>query len=156
MLIVFKRPPVAAPSKTVLCKEAIDQVLVGDFVFETTLTIGVGTSCFRLDDERTVFTSLHVGIVKRIDVDGHTESMSRKFLATVDNPITEARCVVGLHGQFVIGIVVVDGTYTLDGVSLAVEFVEDFAQVVGDSFIADDFSLSCVSFEVDVQYVDQP
>ena len=150
MLVVFKRLPVAAPSKTVLCEEAVDQVLVGDLVFETTLAIGVGTSCFRLDDECAVFAPLHVGIVEGVDVDGHTESVSRKLIRTINDTITEARRVVGLHRQFIIGVVVVDGTYTLDGVSLAVEFVEDFAQVVGDSFIADDFSLSCVSLEVNM------
>ena len=150
MLIVFKRPPVAAPGESVLCKEAIDQVLVGDLVFETTLAIGVGTSCFRLDDECAVFTPFHVGIVERVDVDGHTEGVSRKLIRTINDTITEARRVVGLHRQFIIGVVVVDGTYTLDGVSLAVEFVEDFAQVVGDSLVADDFSLSCVSLEVNM------
>ena len=155
MLIVFKRPPVAAPGESVLCKEAIDQVLVGDLVFETTLAIGVGTSCFRLDDECAVFAPFHVGIIEGVDVDGHTEGVSRKLIRTINDPIAEARRVVGLHRQFIIGVVVVDGTYTLDGVSLTVEFVEDFAQVVGDSLVADDLSLSCISLEVDVQYVDQ-
>ena len=150
MLIVFKRPPVAAPNESVLCKEAIGQVLVGDLVFETTLAVGVGTSCFRLDDERTVFAPLHVGIIERIDVNSHTKGMGRKFLAAVDNPIAEARCVVGLHRQFIIGVVVVDGTYTLDGISLVVELLEDFAQVVGDRLVTDDFSLSCISLEIDV------
>ena len=152
MLVVFLGIPVTSPTETMLYEETIRKVASSYFIGEQGPAIDIRLSRRRLHLERAVLLARDAGIVERIDVDGHSAGMLRQLVATCYLSIAVARRVVGLHGAFVVVIILGDGSDALDGVFGPVERSKDFTQVASDVLVADDGALMRHPIAVDVFY----
>ena len=66
----------------------------------------------------------------------------------------EGRGVVVLHGQLVVGVVLVHQADLLDGIARLVELPEDVQHVLGDVVVDDHFALARLAVQVHVQHVE--
>ena len=79
VLIILHCLPVASPSETVFAEKTTAEVAAIYLVFILALAVEIWLAGSGFDDSLAVAQCLGVGIVERIDVDGHAHAVLRHF-----------------------------------------------------------------------------
>ena len=138
MLIVLAVSPVAAPSEAVGFEEFHAEVGGGQFEGKGFRAVGIVSSRSGIDARSA---SRDMRIVERVDVDGEPLSVFREFAASRHAAEVEARRVVRLHGERVVGAEIIDEAYLRNRIAGAEKFSENLEKVVGDAAVADNLAV---------------
>lgn len=147
VLIVFTGTPCATPSKSMLNKEAIAEViavndLLGVFgiLFFQYFAISRGRESRSGFDYGLAVAHSNVGIVQRIDIYSHASSMLANGLSAAHHAVVKAGGIVGGHALLIIPIVLVDEPHPGNNIMLLEEFLENLQQVFRNSLVANQFA----------------
>ena len=124
MLVVFHRPPRAAPDEAVLEEQTVTKVAFHNLIAIVLFPVNIWLGIRRLNNCLPV-TIADVWVVERVDVDGEASGMIGELLGVWDITIAETTSVVVAHLSFVISVVFVSQTYVLDRVVVSIELTED-------------------------------
>lgn len=150
MLVVLDGIPVTSPLEPMFHEQAVAEVALRDLVLELLLTVDIGLTCSRLDEDGTVLLPAYTRVVERIDIDGKTTGMVRELGTALYDTIAIARCIIVAHRGLVVIPILGDGAHTLDRIFRLVKLREDFLQVLRYRLIADKDTHLCLSLPVDM------
>ncbi len=153
MLIIFGGVPVAAPGKAVCGKKPVAKVVLINLIRKTPGAVGIDLTAFGGDISFALCGPVedHIGIVKRVDVNGTAKRMFGEAVGAVHHPVVETGGVVIFHGQGVVPAVFVDEADSFDPVVIQIKLIEDLHHVLSDGLIADQLSGLRLSVKINIQ-----
>ena len=139
MLVIFAGVPVTAPDESMFFEELIAQIIFINFISEIFGTVRISFAALRGNICGAVIFIYDIRIEKRVNVDGKPKSMFGKIGSTVHYPVIKAGCIVVLHGKRIVAVVFINEPDLFYLVFVAVQFVENLHQILGDRFVTNQF-----------------
>ena len=148
-IILSGTRPQAAPVKAVIVKDLKRRILFGDLMIEFAGPIAIFPAGTRGIIGLALKQADH-RVKQRVQVHGPAIGVTGQISLSIHHTITETGGIVGLHGQFIVAIIIIDEPDALDRIPDRIKLIEDIQQVLGYILVADHFAGDGISLEIDM------
>ena len=152
MLVILHRLPVATPSETMLDKESVEQVALHNLIRIRLTAVCIRHTVGGRDQLSSVSPHPHIMIITCVDVDSHPHGVLGEFLRARHITVTETGGVIVTHRLLIISTVFINQTNLLYRILCLVEFPEDLHKILGNGFVADEFTLMHLPLRIHMEH----